>query len=173
MRREIEAVRHIPGFPGYFISDAGVVYSEKFCSRFPRCGRRRVAVSKDRFGYELVYLSRKGKSYPRRIHRLVLEAFVGPRPMGMECLHGVGGKSDNHIENLRWGTRSENIQDKVRDGTTNRGSAAWNSKLTEWNVRIIRLMTGRYPVKRIAAIFDVSPNTVCAINTKRNWYWLK
>jgi hypothetical protein len=52
------------------------------------------------------------------VHQLVLEAFVGPRPDGMESLHGLGGKLDNRYpENLRWGTSSENHLDQYRDGT--------------------------------------------------------
>lgn len=44
-----------------------------------------------------------------RVHRLVLTAFVGPCPDGMECLHGEGGALDNRLTNLRWGTKSENM----------------------------------------------------------------
>ncbi len=44
-----------------------------------------------------------------KVHRLVLLAFVGPRPDGMECLHGPDPtKSNNAITNIRWGTRQEN-----------------------------------------------------------------
>jgi len=35
----------------------------------------------------------------------------------MECLHGPGGKLDNRLVNLRWGTSAENSADTVRDGT--------------------------------------------------------
>lgn len=52
-----------------------------------------------------------------RVHRLVLEAFVGPCPEGMECLHWDGDRANNRRHNLRWGTRSENIADAKRHGT--------------------------------------------------------
>jgi len=54
----------------------------------------------------------------RHVHRLVLEAFDRPCPPGMEVLHGPGGRTDNRLANLRYGTRSENLgADKHRDGT--------------------------------------------------------
>lgn len=42
------------------------------------------------------------------IHQIVLEAFCGPCPDGMEVLHGNGIRTDNRLSNLRYGTRSEN-----------------------------------------------------------------
>lgn len=50
------------------------------------------------------------------LHRMVLEAFVGPCPEGMECLHENDNPQDNRLVNLRWGTRSENQADRVRNG---------------------------------------------------------
>ena len=50
------------------------------------------------------------------VHQLVLLAFVGPCPAGMECCHWDDVPSNNHLINLRWGTKSDNMQDKVRNG---------------------------------------------------------
>lgn len=50
------------------------------------------------------------------IHGLVLEAFVGPCPPGMGCLHDNDIQTDNRLDNLRWGTQSENVQDCIRNG---------------------------------------------------------
>ena len=66
--------------------------------------------------YYYVGLWKNGKLKQSRLHRLVLLAFVGPCPEGMECLHGPGGKFDNRLSNLRWGTKSENMQDHVASG---------------------------------------------------------
>ena len=52
----------------------------------------------------------------RTVHVMVLEAFVGPRPEGMLALHWNDIPDDNRLENLRWGTPSENKQDEVRNG---------------------------------------------------------
>lgn len=52
-----------------------------------------------------------------QIHRLVLEAFVGPRPEGLEGCHWNGDPTDNRLVNLRWDTRKANSADSVRHGT--------------------------------------------------------
>lgn len=56
----------------------------------------------------------------RYFHRLVLEAFIGPCPEGMECRHLDGDAGNNRLENLAWGTPIENGEDKVRHGTMKR-----------------------------------------------------
>ena len=52
----------------------------------------------------------------RTVHRLVLEAFVGPCPPGMEACHNNDIPSDNRLENLRWDTKSRNAFDAVGNG---------------------------------------------------------
>lgn len=51
------------------------------------------------------------------VHELVLTAFVGPCPEGMEGCHNNGNGLFNSLTNLRWDTRSENTFDRVRHGT--------------------------------------------------------
>jgi hypothetical protein len=51
------------------------------------------------------------------VHRLVLAAFVGPCPEGMEVRHLDGNPANTRLANLRYGTHSENELDKVRHGT--------------------------------------------------------
>jgi hypothetical protein len=52
-----------------------------------------------------------------RVHTLVMAAFVGPPPKGMEVRHLNGDRSDSRLSNLAYGTRSENIYDLVKHGT--------------------------------------------------------
>lgn len=52
-----------------------------------------------------------------KIHQLVLDAFVGPRPPGADSCHNNGNRYDNRLENLRYDSRSENALDRVRHGT--------------------------------------------------------
>lgn len=51
------------------------------------------------------------------VHRIILQTFVGPAPIGTEACHKNGDPKDNNIENLRWDTRRENNLDRVRLGT--------------------------------------------------------
>lgn len=51
------------------------------------------------------------------VHRLVLSVFEGPCPPGMQCRHLNGNADDNRLENLQWGTPTEDNHDRVRHGT--------------------------------------------------------
>lgn len=66
-----------------------------------------------------INLSRDGKARRFAVHRLVLDAFVGPCPEGLQACHGNNVKHDNRLANLRWDTHSENVYDQVRDGVHN------------------------------------------------------
>jgi hypothetical protein len=76
-----------------------------------------------------------GRGNSQCVHKLVLLAFVGPNPPKYECLHANGDPADNRLVNLRWGTRSENIQDAVRHGTwmtPERKAALSKGRITRW-----------------------------------------
>ena len=55
-----------------------------------------------------------------RVHRLVLETFVGPMPPGLECRHLDDVKTNNRIDNLAYGTRDENVRDGLKNGVWKR-----------------------------------------------------
>ena len=67
-------------------------------------------------------LHRDGICANRYVHHLVLEAFVGPRPEGMEACHWDDDPDNNNLSNLRWDTHSENSRDKIRNGNDPRSS---------------------------------------------------
>jgi len=63
-------------------------------------------------GYATVNL---GKKYMTRyVHHLVMKAFRGKTPKGKEILHIDGNKKNSRLDNLKFGTRWENMQDVVR-----------------------------------------------------------
>ena len=68
-------------------------------------------------GYPMVWLCVEKERIPTLMHTLVLEAFVGPRPAGMECCHADGDPANNMLTNLRWDTHSANLRDAVTHGT--------------------------------------------------------
>jgi hypothetical protein len=64
-------------------------------------------------GYPQVSLALTGvgrREY-RYVHDLVLLAFVGAKPAGLEVCHGDGVKTNNRLSNLRYDTRSANALD--------------------------------------------------------------
>jgi len=52
----------------------------------------------------------------RQVGHLVLEAFVEPRPPGMEMCHRDDDALNNELSNLYWGTSSQNKRDLVQNG---------------------------------------------------------
>ena len=67
-------------------------------------------------GYLRISLySGERKEPDRYVHDLVAEAFIGPKPEGQEVRHGPGGKADNRLVNLSYGTHIANCEDRARD----------------------------------------------------------
>ncbi|MGW7657847.1 NUMOD4 motif-containing HNH endonuclease [Streptomyces tendae] len=110
---EVEEWAHIAGYEGlYEVSTFGNVRS---WSRTKRGALLKPRSNKQ--GYLSVALTRAGSVKHRKIHQLVLEAFVGPRPEGTVCRHLDGNPVRNVVGNLAWGTQSENMADAIRHGT--------------------------------------------------------
>lgn len=116
---ESEEWRQLPGYEGaYEVSSLGRVRSlARIDSRGRRIRARILSQWPHQTGHMYTKLSRNGDSRHGKVHRLVLLAFVGPPPVGCEALHGDGNPANNRIDNLSWGTRSENLYDRVRHGT--------------------------------------------------------
>lgn len=76
--------------------------------------------------------------FNKKIHHMVLEAFVGQRPSGCECRHLNGVRTDNRLCNLAWGTAQENADDRVAQKTVLVGSDHPNAKLSQSQVSEIR-----------------------------------
>lgn len=95
--------RPIIGFEGYRIGNDGSVWSRRLRGNQRRMGQwRKLRPGNDgKYLYVMLVSDRGPKRYPK-VHSLVLEAFVCPRPEGMECCHGDGNPTNNVISNLRW-----------------------------------------------------------------------
>lgn len=105
-----EEWRPVLGFEGkYEVSNAGSV-------RSVATGRPLRPWRTPPVGYQTVALRRNGLKYSRRVHVLVLEAFICPRPDGAVACHNDGDHDNNYVDNLRWDTQQSNIRDIVRHG---------------------------------------------------------
>lgn len=68
-------------------------------------------------GHLRVTMTLQGARVRQSIHRLVVTHFIGPAPdSGLFVLHRDDNPLNNHVDNLRWGTPSENTQDAVLNG---------------------------------------------------------
>lgn len=80
-----------------------------------------------------------GKSQPWAVAHLVLLAFVGPRPCGLESCHKDGNHLNNTPGNLRWDTHQSNMKDRSRHGRSSRhGSSNGFSILSDVEAQWIR-----------------------------------
>lgn len=152
----------IPDFDGYEITSDGEVWSHKtgrFIKSFP-----------DKAGYLGLTLRREGRSVRRTIHQLVVESFVGPRPVGFELVrHLNGDHTDNRVENLAYGTFRENSLDTIRHGNHRKSKS--NAKLTVLQVSEIRslIQEGGMRQSDIGLLYGVSNCAISRIKTGFTW----
>lgn len=118
MSEPTELWRPVVGWEGlYEVSDQGRVRSLPRTTTKGRVLKLRLAE-----GYPAVSLSKEAVVRTRKVHKLVIEAFIGPCPEGLEVRHLNGVSTDARLLNLRYGTRSENARDRVLHGTHNHAS---------------------------------------------------
>jgi len=111
---------------------------------------------------------RFGRNEPhQQVHRLVLNAFVGECPKGMEACHNNGIRSDNRLSNLRWDTRSGNHADKRQHGTSNNGEKHSFAVLDNEAVRTIR--ESNDSLHALAVRYGVAKSTICRIQKRKRW----
>jgi hypothetical protein len=113
-----------------------------------------------------------GRGYiTRHVHRLVLEAFVGQCPAGMEACHNNGIANDNRLINLRWDTLKSNHFDRVRHGRSNRGERCGRAVQTVAQVhRFVACLADGLTVKQAAARCGISSHSQAyRISTGYSW----
>ena len=144
---EIERWLPVVGYEGlYEVSDMGRVRSvDRIDSRGHRLSGRQIAPVaahsvRNTQPYWRVGLSCDGRKVHRMVHHLVLEAFIGSRPGGMEACHRDDDPANNQLANLRWDTPRANARDKganrghyqTRRSTCPRGHALLTPNLDVW-----------------------------------------
>lgn len=138
--------RDVEGFPGYKVGSDGSVWS---CWKQVGHGYgggtysvlgstwHQLKPGVARGGYLNVTLC-PGR-HTRLIHHLVLEAFVGPRPAGMDACHDPSpDRADNRLSNLRWDTKRANQADSARHGTRICGDRHPLAKITDHQAQALR-----------------------------------
>jgi len=145
--------REIPGFTGYLINRQGEVKTAK----------GKVVNTWDSMGYPSVALR-----YNMKIHRLVLLTFDGPPPEGKNVArHLDGNRKNNNIDNLAWGSYSDNAKDSVKHGThisCLRPKRPEFHRISDEDVATIRQRSKHEKLRRIANDYpQISYSMVCRI----------
>lgn len=156
----------IDRFPGYRFGSDGSVWSSV---RYPSWKIMYPFVAKT--GHLRVGLTMRGKQTSYFVHRLILEAFVGPRPDKEEGCHFPDrNPANNAISNLRWGTKKSNMADQLIHGTRCRGERNGNATLTEVEIIDIRnKYADGYLQIEIAEEYGIYQSRVSAIVMRKIW----
>ena len=97
-------MKEIEGYPGYFITEDGQVFSEK--------SNKFLKLVSNSDGYLVLNLFNNGQRTHCKVHRLVSKAFVeNPNPENYnEVNHIDGNKLNNYHTNLEWCNHSMNMR---------------------------------------------------------------
>ena len=99
-----------PEIPAYLVERDGRIWSTRV-NRYLKGGPHSQ-------GYTRLALIKDGRKVWRLTHRVVAETWL-PNPEGLpEVNHKDGNKQNNHIDNLEWCTRLENVQHAIETGLT-------------------------------------------------------
>lgn len=173
-----EIWRPVVGFEGlYEVSNQGNVRSlDRYClGRDGRSELHRGRVMAKQLtwnGYHDVSLSNKCAGIKRKhrpVHALVAEAFLGPRPEKHDVMHLDGDRTNNTVENLRYGLRAENLHQ-----TYDYGGASGRGRLKKHEaIEVIRrLEAGEHPCD-LAKEFGVNNAAMYHIKNGTAFAWLR
>lgn len=171
-----EEWKPVVGYEGYYsVSNFGRVRSEARTVVMKDGVLRPIkeAIKKIQFstaGYPSIVLHNGNVYKNYSVHLLMMIAFNGPRPEGLQCAHNDGDPKNCVLSNLRWATPKENMLDRVIHGTANRGERHGMSKLTREDVLCIR--QDQRKRSEIAKQYGILAATVGRIKRRMDWSWL-
>lgn len=148
---------------GYLVTDDGKV--------FRKDGKGFLKPIVDRYGY-VVYGLSMGKKYAMKMvkaHTLVGELFLERPTPEHQIDHKDGNKLNNHVSNLEWVTRQENLVRRCKLGLTAKGE---DSKSTYTNAQIhevCRMLQDGYRNNDIAKACNVTRDIVSQVRLKITW----
>jgi len=130
------------------------------------------AVQDNGNGYKQIYVQIERKRILLYVHRIVAKYFID-NPLGKnEVNHKDGNKANNHVENLEWCSKKENVKHAIDLGLIKKGEKVYCSKLTESNVLAIRRLFRINPMfnkSKVASKFNVKDTTIHKIIKNQRW----
>ncbi len=156
------AKRHAsPGEPLLWLRDIAAVHQGDECLKWPFANSD---------GYGRLWVN----GVSTHAHRIICTWANGPAPEEHDAAHSCG---NGHLgcvnpRHLSWKSRSDNHFDKVDHGTDNRGEKHPFAKLTEGDVKKLRLLATEVSREELAKEFNVSTWTIDDVVSRKNWGWL-
>lgn len=152
---------NISEFEHYKVSESGFVLNKN---------GKTVKQRTHRLGYKVVILYSKPRTIKKNfyVHRLVALTYLPIVNSKNEVNHKDGIKSNNHVSNLEWVNRSENIKHAIKNNLIKlkKGDDHPSTILTELDKEYIKLkkLNGEATEKQLAKMFNV---TIASINLVR------
>lgn len=136
-----EIWKKIDEFENYEISNFGRIRSlprlkRNYNSKKPYFAGGKILKINIKSNYSLISLRVNGKSFSRTIHRLVAKAFISNPKNKPEVNHIDSNKHNNHVSNLEWATRDENLSHAIANDLRPIGENHYKAK------KIINIITG-------------------------------
>jgi len=173
--------RLLADYPGYKFCSDGSVWTQlktagshwhgdtrkDFCSTWKRL---KGSPRKEDSRLRVTLRNASGEYIRRYISYFILLAFHGPQPIGCESRHMNGDCTDDHANNLCWGSSSENKADMLRHGTRIMGAGVHTAKLTAMSVLAIRKRRASGDgIVAIASEFGVTASNISSICNRKSW----
>ena len=166
--KENEEYKQIKDFPKYYITNFGRVYSTK-TNRF-------IKSINPKTGYLTVTLSEGRRSKTTYIHHLVMAHFGSEKPDDEhEIDHFDKNKQNNRIDNLRWVTHQENVENK-NEYRKDRKRRLTKKEMDIFNRFYIyhrdslKDLSNEKIAKKFEEVYQVSINPVTVRSNKDKWY---
>lgn len=107
---EKEIWKDVPGYENYSVSNFGRVKRKRCANqRGFMMDERMVTLQTNKWGYIKAALIKDKKVKLMSVHRLVMAAFVGECPEGLQVNHIDEDKTNNHLDNLEYVTPYQNL----------------------------------------------------------------
>jgi len=165
---EDERWRVIKDFPDYAVSNLGQI-KRLTPGRKTRPGKILKGAIKPP-GYPMVNLRKQGKTYYRRVHSLVAQAFIETNHEDLTVNHKDGNKINNHLSNLEYLSQADNNRHAQSLGLRPSGSKCSWARLNESDVKeILSLSTHGMSQGKIGKKFGVNQSSVSLIVRGKMW----
>lgn len=172
-----ERWHNVPGFGDHYMaSSLGRIKSKaRIVTKMHRSGSAMTQLYNEKIleasplkhGHLQVHISINNKKKSVGVHTMVLLAFKGPKPPGMEACHWDGDSANNKPGNLRWDTHVSNNGDRKRHGRYANKEKHPMAKLTPKQVNKIKL--SKEPGNVAAARYGVGTSQISRIRNGHSW----
>lgn len=142
-KQKLPYIKPIPGYPSYYACYLGFILKQNGNNFYTLDG------SQVHNGYLTVKIKHRVK-----VHRLVALAYIpNPNDLPIVC-HKDNNPTNNHVDNLYWGTQSDNMKQMVLDGRQRK------SKIAKHKPTVLKLHNQGFSVKEIVSTIGISDTSV-------------